>query len=615
MLSRIVDWYNEVKTKVFPCEFDIIKKEVELIDNKLMIALERAKWSDFEEVYISDLRDDLQSLEERVQRAKNNVEKIIKSIKSWGSTPMYERQGGDANSLMNPDNFHAFISRRQHDVLETTQLLKVVVDENFRLYFNLPLRKNEIKRQSDSDSKRSNVSTFETEKGSENRESKPLSVVDNPSENDVGGFDKSSQVSINLKRVPTSSSILTLVSDELIKTEEQLKLFRPYEEHLDVLILKELQNALRISLMYLKMEMQNRMDKEDAPLFEVKLELNDPRICYYPIMDNSMTNLDGFLKIVTSMIANILNMTEMIPMVALPPDYNAIDNSPVTFEYYLEMFYKKLRKDIEFETIENIQMDIVGMTREGIKSAQIFAEQFEKYNFLWMTDKKTHLNNFLKYGRKITQDEMDEIENGSLEIKARKPDMNDFKIIIEYYGQLYDEIEKIDSFYPVNSWLRVNLKDLKYSLLNLVCKWSYLFKEYLRNKVVSDLKELEDFIRDSTELLDKQPSDEDYELLLRILKTLSVINERERETDKMFDPLKEIVELLKSYDVNFDDRIGDLFAELPEKWITLKKLGVFVKQKIASVQAYQVDLIKKRIQMFDLRSKLFHEKFTRMPVS
>jgi dynein heavy chain len=114
-------------------------------------------------------------------------------------------------------------------------------------------------------------------------------------------------------------------------------------------------------------------------------------------------------------------------------------------------------------------------------------------------------------------------------------------------------------------------------MLDEVCKWSFLFKKYLKDKVENDLKELEDFIVQSTE------------------------------------SLKEIVDLLKSYDMSFDDYVNNQFAELPERWITLKKLAVQVKQTIASVQAYQVETIRKRISLFDLRTKLYHEKFLKAP--
>jgi dynein heavy chain len=356
--------------------------------------------------------------------------------------------------------------------------------------------------------------------------------------------------------------------------------------------------------------MENQDEKVGAPLFEVDLELHEPDLCYFPTMTTNLKDTEGFMYIMNAVISNIFNMTAMLPMIAQPPDMK-----DATFEYFLSRYYDKSMPSLEFEEIQNLQLDIVAMTRDGIRNAQKFSDEFNKYSYLWMTDKKVHLENFIKYGRSITADEMEEIESGNLEIKEKRPTLNDFKDTIESYSQLYDSIEHIDHLHNINSWLRVNLKDLKYSLLNSICKWSYLFKQFLQNKVIDDLNELEDFIADSTELLQTEPSDEDYELLLRILKTLSQINERERQTDEMFEPLKEIVEMLKNYEVSFEDRISDQFAELPEKWITLKKLGVFVKTNISSVQAYQVDLIKKKITLFDIRTKLYHEKFMKMPVS
>jgi len=610
MLSRIVDWYNEVKLKVVPCEFDIIKEEFELINNKLLIALETAKWSDYEEVYIMDLHSDLQNLHERVLKAKENVNTIIKSLKSWGDHPMYMRQDGDPYALMYPDKFDDFIVTRQEDVMRTKRLIDDIVDENFRLFFNLPLKKPASKKR-EGGSKKSFLSSFETLK---NLDVERTSATERPSEINVADLDKAAQTTtssmITLKPVTVTSSTLSFDNDEIVKTDEQLRLYRAYEEHLDVLILKEIQSALHVSLMYMKIEMENRVDKIDAPLFEVKLELQEPHLCYFPQMDNNLDKLRGFLSTITAMIANILNMTDMIPMIAQPPEWDEI----ATFMYYLELFNNKKFPNAEFVEIENIQLDLIQKTRDGIKDAQNFLTEFDKYSFLWLIDKKKHLGEFLKYGRNLTKEEQEEIENGNLEIKEHPPQLNDYKNKIEFYDQLYNEIEKIDDLFNVNSWLRVNLKGLKYSLLNSVSKWSYLFKEYLRNKVINDLIELEDFIRDSTALLEQEPTNEDYELLLKILKTLSLINERERRTDEMFEPLKKVVDLLKTYDVKFDDRIGDQFAELPEKWITLKKLGVLVKQSIGAVRSYQVDLIKKRIQMFDLRTKLYYEKFMRLPV-
>lgn len=271
------------------------------------------------------------------------------------------------------------------------------------------------------------------------------------------------------------------------------------------------------------------------------------------------------------------------------------------------------KRDGEFQDILDLSMDIVAITIDGVKEAKKFADSFQRFNYLWLNNMKEHLGYFTYYGRFLTNEEIEQLQGGTLEIPKHVPDLDDFRMAIDYYNDLLDEISKFDNYHTFNSWLKIETKGLKYTLLNYVAKWSYLYKEYLQNKVTDDLLELERFINESTELLEQEPTNDDYELLLAILRTLAIINEREKSTDEMFHPLKEIVDLLKLYDMSFDERISDLFAELPEKWITLKKLAVTKKQTIAPVQNYQVDLIKRQITLFDLRTKLYHEKFMKLP--
>lgn len=613
MLSRIVEWYNEIKLKTVPCEFEIIRKDVELIDNKLQIALETAIWSDYEQGYIVDLHADLKNLHTRMMQAQKNVDKIVANLRAWGSQPMFQRYEGGLTNLMKPDDFPGMIIRRQSSCFESKQLIDEMMDENFRLFFNLRLKPQNKKTELN---KRSRMKSIETLRSIDEVEvaDEAETAVDRPSETNIGETDKAAQASdsvINIKPIRTqsiASSTFSEASFEIVKTPEQLELFRPYEEHIDTIIWREIRDALRISIKYIKYEMENRLER-DAPIFEVKLDLEDQQIVFHPVMNVEMTSSQGLLAIIRSMIENILNMSAMIPRVAKPETSG--DSGFDTFWMFFENAAD--RNDREVAEIEDMHMDITSLTRETIKEAKKFAYTFEKYNFLWRVDKKTHLQNFLRYGRIPSQDEIEQIEEGTLELRERKPELEGFKNVIDFYGELYEEINKNDTIHIFDSWLRVNMKGLKYSMLNEVCKWSFLYKQFLKEKVINDLKELEIFIINSTESLNQEATNEDSVTLLKILKTIGSINEREHQTDSMFEPLKEIVDLLSSYDMSFDDYVNNQFAELPERWITLKKLAIIVKQRIAPVQAYQVDLIKKRISMFDLQTKLYHENFMRAP--
>lgn len=605
MLSRIVEWYNEMKELTVPCEFDIIEKDIELIDNKLQVALGSATWSDYDQAYITDLHSDVKNLHTRLMKTKENIEKIQKSLKNWGDHPMYQRHEGLTTSLMLPEDFPGMILKRQNHCHDSKKLIDEVMDENFRLFFNLPLKPQVKKAEA---SKRSFAESVNTLKSIEKVE------VDRPSETDVGETDKAaqvseSQISIKAIKTPSTRSTSSEPSFEVVRTPEQLALFRPYEEYVDTVIWNELRKALRVSIRYLKFEMENRLE-HNAPIFEVKLELNTPKIEFIPAMDVSLTSPKGLLETISSMIANILNVSDMIPLVAQPSTPGG-DVDIETFIVFLESPNDEIVHQVS--EIEDMQLDIMSLSRNTIKEAINFANSFEVYNYLWLTDKTTYLENFLKYGRALTAEETDMVEEGILEIREKKPDLESFKKVIDFYGELYEKINKYENTRIFSSWLKVNLKGLKFSLVNEVCKWSFLFKQYLKDKVVNDLKELEDFIDTSTESLKQEATKEDVVTLLKILKTIGSIKDRSELTDSMFGPLKEIVDLLNSYDMSLEDYVLNQFAELPERWITLQKLAVVVKSHVAPVRAYQVDLIKRRIAMFDLRTRLYHENFMKLP--
>lgn len=606
MLSRIVEWYNEIKVKTVSCEFDIIRKDVGLIDNKIQVALDTATWSDYDQVYINDVHSDIKNLHTRTMQTKRNVERIIASLQLWGVNAMYERHDGVNTNLMLPEDFKGMVMRRQMSCQESKKLIDQMMDENFRLFFNLKLRP-QVKK-SEVTARKTILESIETLKSIDEGDG----PTDLPSETNVGTTDKAAQASesfISIRSVKTPSlakSSFSETSLEIVKTSEQISLFRPYEEHIDSVIWREMREALRVSIRYIKFEMENRLE-HDAPIFEVKLELHEPRIVFFPIMDLSTASPVGLLGIISLMIANILNITDMIPLVA-QPETAAGDSRVETFASFLEGPVAR-----EVSEIEDMQLDITSLARDTIKDAIHFANSFEQYNYLWLTDKATHLNEFLKYGKHLTTEEIEKIEEGTSELEEKEPKLDAFKRVIDFYADLYEEISKNETIHIFSSWLKVNMKGLKFSMLNWVCKWSLLFKQHLKDKVVNSLKELESFITQSTESLKQEATKEDSVTLLKILKTIGSINEREHQTDNMFEPLKEIVDLLKSYDMTFDDYVSNQFAELPERWITLKKLAVLVKQTVASVQAYQVDLIKKRISMFDLRTRLYHENFMRSP--
>jgi dynein heavy chain, axonemal len=322
-----------------------------LIDNKLQVALNTATWSDYKQIYIDDLHADIKNLHTRTMKTKENVEKIITSLKVWGSLPMYIRHDGINTNLMQPEDFILMIYKRQQDCKASKRLIDEVMDENFRLFFNLPLRPTE--NLPETPPRRTKLGSIDTLKSID--ENKPSEV--NAAKNDKSA--QASESSITLRSVATPSTSRSTFTDsiaDLIKSAEQVALFRPYEEHIDRVIWREVEESVRVSVKYIKFEMENRLE-HNAPIFEVNLELQPPKIVFIPEMDTSLANARGMMKIVKDMVGNILNITEMIPLVA-QPEMPRENGELETFAVYLDTSTRASKGASE---IEEMNMDIISL--------------------------------------------------------------------------------------------------------------------------------------------------------------------------------------------------------------------------------------------------------------
>ena len=104
----------------------------------------------------------------------------------------------------------------------------------------------------------------------------------------------------------------------------------------------------------------------------------------------------------------------------------------------------------------------------------------------------------------------------------------------------------------------------------------------------------------------------DYDTLVKVMYHLSDIKDRASSTDGMFEPLKGMIELLKSYGQEVGEEVYEQLQSLPEQWVDLKKLSVAMKQNVAPLQAAEVNLLRRRSTNFDVRQHEFREMFRKV---
>ncbi|XP_076398736.1 dynein axonemal heavy chain 9 isoform X2 [Peromyscus maniculatus bairdii] len=90
---------------------------------------------------------------------------------------------------------------------------------------------------------------------------------------------------------------------------------------------------------------------------------------------------------------------------------------------------------------------------------------------------------------------------------------------------------------------------------------------------------------------------------------LVTLKERQSSTDDTFEPLKQTIELLKSYEQELPEAVFKQLEELPEKWKNVKKVAITARQQVVPLQANEVALLRQRCTAFDTQQQQFQERF------
>ncbi|XP_069702004.1 dynein beta chain, ciliary-like [Periplaneta americana] len=370
-----------------------------------------------------------------------------------------------------------------------------------------------------------------------------------------------------------------------------------YEQYVDDIVSNGLFNAIACSLSLFMDEMESG---HASPLFEVALELQEPDIVFVPSLSPDDPN--GFYHLVENLITDITHMSALVERVA---------------RHLAQTNYKG---DMDNNTeLKEMIIEILSHVRLTISTAVDYSKTFETHSYLWLDDRRVFLKQFLLYGHQLTPEELDLLVVAATNedipgLKETPPTIQQFKEQIDHYSDLYKELEKMEKEKIFDSWFKVDVRPFKQALLNTVCKWSNLFKQHLVDHVINSLQELEDFMIEADKGLLATVQEGDYDGLLKVMGYLYHVRERQVATDEMFEPLKEIIEMLKVYDVEFSEETYLKLQELPEKWISTKKIAVTVKQNVAPLMAIEVTLIRKRITFFDFRQAQYRETFRKSPL-
>ena len=301
-----------------------------------------------------------------------------------------------------------------------------------------------------------------------------------------------------------------------------------YLGYLDSMVEDGLLRAVAVSLGYLLDETDVKRDV--AALFTARLELSEPDIIFRPSLDLKMSN--NFFDVVTSLIEDIFNMAGLVPRIAKA---GVGENYLSSAQDHLEL------KAMKSELVRRVNM-VMEMANQRIMT-------YMKYSYLWTESRNDTMFYFLQWGRQLTPDELELFAEDPALVKKEPPTLKQFKEQIDKYEAIYDSVKEMEDSKRFQSWFLADITPFKMALLNGIKKWSYAFKKHLLEHVVDSLQDLSKFIVGADEGLIGTVVEGDYKGLIRVMEYLAMVKEKQAATDSMFDPLKNVIDLLRSYGV------------------------------------------------------------------
>uniref|UniRef100_A0A8C5WIH4 Dynein axonemal heavy chain 17 n=1 Tax=Leptobrachium leishanense TaxID=445787 RepID=A0A8C5WIH4_9ANUR len=372
----------------------------------------------------------------------------------------------------------------------------------------------------------------------------------------------------------------------LFSADPACDIWKAYVDYIDQMVLDGFFNAIECSLKFL-------LDNTDAkaglaPLFEVALDLVAPDMVFRPSLDLGAS--DGLYDIIEGLINDIYRISSLVPRLA--------EHS--TFPHY----QADMEDMADLADMRNFLMESVQtmMTR-----CSEYRNSFDHYSYLYVDDRKEFMRQFLLYGHVLTAEEIEaHAEDG---VPETPPTLQQFREQIDSYEKIYDEVNRMEPINIFDSWMKVDAQPFKSALLNVIKRWSLMFKQHLIDHVTNSLADLEEFIKVAERGLSMQLKEGDYNGLVEIMGHLMAVKDRQTSTDELFEPLKQTIELLKVYEQELPDEVYKQLEELPEKWNNIKKMAVTVKQQVAPLQANEVALLRRNCATFDVKQHSFREMF------
>ncbi|KAJ2944771.1 hypothetical protein O0L34_g1660 [Tuta absoluta] len=607
VLNCSIDWYNAICKDSHETEIALVEKEINVINQLLHRGVKELTWNDDFTEWISRVYTATNDLQQRVLTAQSNIRRGLFDIAAWADEPLYNTE-----NLLDFSKIHDNLVVRRKKILESHKEFQDILKDNSKLFFNLEDEDNDKEEEvplneADEEIVDDDLKAMHFSKLQEIENWRIQNQLEAQERQHIGiqseAIKRLCRKACKFQKMEESTALVnqevdlpvmngTAISKPARQVEVDVEQWSKYVKNVDRLVSSQIMKAIKNNLELLELQMNVKMGP-GIPVINVIAELRDPDIHLSPSLD--INEPDGLYNMLNEMMKDIFLQAKYFPR---------IDHEVVPLLSYED--------DVVNETaITKMYNGILRRIESSIANIIDYVSKYEKFAHLWQKDRQDVLQVFKKFGKYISPEEIAkyELENGT-EPPEQKPTLEDYQKEVENCIAMYEGVVALPTSYLANGWLNLDLTRLNQAIMNIICKWSNLYKMDLKEQVHARLENLEAFINHAFEALAVELVEGDYDGLLRVMGMLNDVHSKvDIGTDEIVKPIRDIIDLLEEYEVELSEETYEQLDRVPEKWCSLVKQATKMEHTIAPLKTARASLVAKRCSQVNQRLATYREQF------
>lgn len=305
---------------------------------------------------------------------------------------------------------------------------------------------------------------------------------------------------------------------ESVSNDEAMKLKKHYNHFMYQALLHSTKNSLNTVKKRVASRAVAAVFTIERPFFEVDVLLSVPRVQLHPLLDEIQLAINKAAQTILSCSKELLDWGQS-DFTAGGGTISGINATGAAANAGKVTFFDRITKDIE---IVRVVLLLTGSVQGLRNNVTEYLGSFKKHEWLWMDNKDTAYEDFLK----------------------KNPKLQDFEKKLKSFVEIDEEISSLTPVHVISA-LSLSTRNIKLQLKHECSQWKLKFSDNLHNQARRKMESLTEYFRSTMGKLNRKMIDLDS--LRFVMNLLKEVRARESGINMEINPVLDMYEMLEYY--------------------------------------------------------------------